>query len=143
MGGIFPGLVLGAGAGLLLGSAMGHGFNRNDQLYEYNYFKTINGTDYHIQCFCKAYNPCGCDDPSDDDFINSLPQDKYAIGNVNGNQTIQIDGTLENSTDATGSASASGSASSAASTGSSSGGSVNNANYLTAGVIAGAVALLL
>lgn len=141
MGGIFPGLVLGAGAGLLLGSAMHHGFNRNDQLYEYNYYKTINGTDYHIQCFCKAYNPCGCDEPSDDDFLNNMPQGKYAVGNVDGNQTIQIDGTLENDTDA--SASGSSAASSASSTGSSSGAGTNNANYLTAGVIAGAVALLL
>lgn len=132
--------MIGAGAGLLIASAGHHGFGRNDQLYEYNYYKTINGTEYHIQCFCKAYNPCGCDEPSDDQFLSNLPQGKYATGKVNGTETIQIDGTLENSTDASGSPSAS---SAPSSTGSSSGASTNSMNYLTAGVIAGTVAFLL
>jgi hypothetical protein len=64
-----------------------------------------------VQCLCDPYLVCGCDDPGDTTFLDSLIGDgTYAnlnqsvvtVADINGNSTIILNGTLPNGTTASG-----------------------------------------
>ncbi|EPE24568.1 hypothetical protein GLAREA_08420 [Glarea lozoyensis ATCC 20868] len=64
-----------------------------------------------VQCLCDPYLVCGCDDPGDNTFLDSLIGDgTYAnlnqsvvtVADINGTSTIILNGTLPNGTTASG-----------------------------------------
>ena len=70
---------------------------------------------FPIECLCAQYSACGCDDNNNSTYLNSIigngtASDKSStlvhIGNVNGTQTIIVNGTLPNGTDTTSGAAA-------------------------------------
>lgn len=64
-----------------------------------------------VKCGCDQYQECGCDDNNSTDYINSvlgngsysqLNQSLVTVANVNGTDTILVNGTLPNGTTASG-----------------------------------------
>ncbi|KUI61487.1 hypothetical protein VP1G_08659 [Cytospora mali] len=64
-----------------------------------------------VQCGCDAYQECGCDDNANQTYVdsvvgngsyNSLNKTLVTVGNVNGTETILLNGTLPNGTTASG-----------------------------------------
>ena len=64
-----------------------------------------------VQCLCAQYSDCGCDDNNDTSYLSSLVGNGSAsdmnstlarVANVNGTQTLLINGTLPNGTTADG-----------------------------------------
>lgn len=61
-----------------------------------------------VVCLCQQYNPCGCGENTDDDYIQSIVGDgSYSglnksvvtVAQVNGTKTLVLNGTLPNGTD--------------------------------------------
>ncbi|KAK3622628.1 hypothetical protein LTR56_022093 [Elasticomyces elasticus] len=53
-----------------------------------------------VQCYCANYNPCGCDNNTDSSYLDEVANNKTVsrVANVNGTDTLLINGTLENGT---------------------------------------------
>ncbi|KAK9323577.1 hypothetical protein V1517DRAFT_319756 [Lipomyces orientalis] len=56
----------------------------------------------NVTCLCTDHQECGCDDNTDDDYINNLPSNITRTTTVNGTEYLLINGTLENGTTASG-----------------------------------------
>jgi hypothetical protein len=70
-----------------------------------------------VKCLCQQYSECGCDDNNDPQYMNGLigngsaaamNQSLVRVANVNGTDTIFVNGTLPNGTTASGGASSAG-----------------------------------
>ena len=81
-----------------------HSWNYHNQTSDRNETKPVT-------CGCDPYQVCGCDDNSNQTYIdsvvgngsyNSLNRSLVSIGDVNGTETILINGTLPNGTTASG-----------------------------------------
>ncbi|TKA78337.1 hypothetical protein B0A55_03614 [Friedmanniomyces simplex] len=57
-----------------------------------------------IQCYCAQYAECGCDNNTDSSYLNSVANNNTVsrVADVNGTETLLINGTLENGTTASG-----------------------------------------
>jgi hypothetical protein len=64
-----------------------------------------------VTCLCAAYSVCGCDDPGNSTFLDSLigdgdysklNQSVVTVADINGTSTIVLNGTLPNGTTASG-----------------------------------------
>ncbi|KAK4987774.1 hypothetical protein LTR28_001822, partial [Elasticomyces elasticus] len=61
-----------------------------------------------VQCLCQQYSECGCDSNDDNSYLDNLvgngtlDPSVARVANVNGTQTLVINGTLENGTTAAG-----------------------------------------
>ena len=131
--------------------------------YEYNYnhpYGFHNGTSNQneslpVTCLCQMYSACGCDDPNNSTFLDSVVGNGSVgsenstlvhIGNVNGTKTLIINGTLPNGTD-TDNSTANGTSSSSSSSGPTSGVSrryiLENSGFWLLGAIVGATVWLL
>lgn len=64
-----------------------------------------------MQCECAQYSECGCDANNDTSYIDSVANNASMakVADVNGTQTLVINGTLPNGTTASGGTSAAGS----------------------------------
>ncbi|KAK5732798.1 hypothetical protein LTR17_010216 [Elasticomyces elasticus] len=53
-----------------------------------------------VQCYCAQYSACGCDNNTDSSYLTEVANNKTVsrVANVNGTDTLLINGTLENGT---------------------------------------------
>lgn len=106
--GIVPGLLVGGALGLAAGAFIYGAYS-----YPYHHPYTFHNatTDKNetkpVECLCDRYSDCGCDDNGDqkyfDDIIgngtyDSLNKSVVNVGDINGKQTIIINGTIPNDT---------------------------------------------
>lgn len=70
--------------------------------HPYTYHNDTSRTNqtHNAQCLCSKYESCGCDSNNDTDYINSVANNGSVsrLANVNGQQTLLINGTLPNGT---------------------------------------------
>ena len=100
-------LLLGVGAlalfpGLWLYGAYSYRYNDDNPVTYYNETSGQNET-RRVQCLCAENADCGCDDTQDQSYLNEVANDK-AVSSVR-NNTLYINGTLEEGTTAPGTAS--------------------------------------
>jgi len=100
-------LLLGVGAlalfpGLWLYGAYSYRYNDDKPVTYYNETSNQNET-RRVQCLCAENADCGCDDTQDQSYLNEVANDK-AVSSVR-NNTLYINGTLEEGTTAPGTAS--------------------------------------
>jgi hypothetical protein len=97
--------------------------NRTEAAQNQTYTNSTNST-LPVQCVCAQYSECGCDEQQDDSYLASIIGNGSSsdinstvarVANVNGTNTLIINGTLPNDTDS--SSSGSGSSGSSSSTG--------------------------
>lgn len=99
-------IFLGGAAGFAAGALIfgGHPFYYYGPYgYHYPYYnnQTRQNQSLPISCVCAEYNPCGCDDIDSSDVVDEQLDDGTAnITTINGTQTVVINGTLENGTEA-------------------------------------------
>jgi len=101
------GAALGFFPGLWLYGAYAYPYNHRVPLHN----NTSNSnTTYPVLCLCEQYDPCGCDDNTNTTYVDSLTSDGTVQGldtnvakltNINGTETLVINGTLSNGTDGT------------------------------------------
>ncbi|KAI9817223.1 MAG: hypothetical protein M1827_001336 [Pycnora praestabilis] len=113
--GITPYLFVGAGIGLFAGAAIGGAY-----FYPYNHPYTFHNDTIHnstypnganetlpVSCVCHQYSACGCDDNNNSTYLDSLVGNGSAadmnsslvtVSDVNGTNTLLINGTLPNGT---------------------------------------------
>jgi hypothetical protein len=81
--------------------------------HNYNFHNTTAGVNQTkpVRCLCEQYSECGCDDNTDPSYLNSvvgngsqaaLNKTLVRVANVNGTDTIFLNGTLPNGTTASG-----------------------------------------
>ncbi|KAK5130180.1 hypothetical protein LTR08_002389 [Meristemomyces frigidus] len=111
-GGVAPYLLAGGALaffpGIWLYGAYAYNYG-HDGTYHNN---TSNQNETHpVQCLCAQYQQCGCDNNTDSSYLNSVANNntvaKRAV--VNGTDTLVINGTLNNGTQAATASSAAGS----------------------------------
>lgn len=100
-------LLLGVGAlalfpGLWLAGAYSYRYNEDRPVTYYNETSGQNET-RRVQCLCAENAECGCDDTDDQAYLNEVANDK-AVSSVR-NNTLYINGTLEEGTTAPGTSS--------------------------------------
>jgi hypothetical protein len=100
-------LLLGVGAlalfpGLWLAGAYSYRYNDDRPVTYYNETSGQNET-RRVQCLCAENAECGCDDTDDQSYLNEVANDK-AVSSVR-NNTLYINGTLEEGTTAPGTSS--------------------------------------
>lgn len=106
--GIVPGLLIGSaiglGAGAFLYGAYSYPYHHP---YTYHNATTDKNETKPVECLCDKYSDCGCDDNGDkkylDDIIGNgtydgLNKSVVNVGEINGKQTIIINGTIPNDT---------------------------------------------
>jgi len=106
--GIVPFALAGAALGFFPGLWLygAYGYNYNPP-YNYHNRTTDKNESLPVTCLCDKYSACGCDDPSNSTFLDSVVANGtndqnstlYRIGNVNGTKTLILNGTLPNGTD--------------------------------------------
>lgn len=103
-------MLLGVGAGsLLLFPALAYG------AYAYNYpgyYRYYNQTSqrnqtHPMECLCGRYSACGCEPNNNTDYLNAVANNRSQAKLVN--NTLVVDGSLDNDTTAAGGESAAGS----------------------------------
>ncbi|KAK4551872.1 hypothetical protein LTR86_010868 [Recurvomyces mirabilis] len=77
--------------------------------HPYTYHNNTNNQNetHPVQCLCGQYQQCGCDDNNSTDFLDGVANNNSIarVANVNGTDTLVVNGTLDNATaDATTSA---------------------------------------
>jgi hypothetical protein len=101
---VLGGAALGFFPGLWLYSAYAYPYN-----HHYNYYNQNNqkNESLPIVCVCQEYSECGCDNNNNQTYFESLfngtvPKNSSTVRvvDVNGTQTIYINGTLPNGTTA-------------------------------------------
>ena len=69
---------------------------------EYTYFNTTTNEEETrpVECFCAQYAECGCEERGEDDFIQEVANNETIsqVVDVNGTETLVINGTLSNGT---------------------------------------------
>ncbi|CAL5869332.1 uncharacterized protein PFLUO_LOCUS3561 [Penicillium psychrofluorescens] len=112
-GSISPHLVAGAGLGFLGAAFLLHA--NSYYLYPYPHHYLYNDHEYLVECVCAQYSECGCGDNQNQTYYTSLfhgerPENStnVRVVDVNGTETIYINGTLPNGTTATNGASPAG-----------------------------------
>ena len=105
---------LGFGAGAFLYGAYSYPYHHP---YTYHNTTTDKNETKPVQCLCDRYSDCGCDDNGDqkyfDDIIGNgtyagLNKSVVDVGDINGTQTIIINGTIPNDTSSDSSSGSSG-----------------------------------
>ncbi|KAK8071994.1 hypothetical protein PG996_005342 [Apiospora saccharicola] len=90
--GIVPGLLIGSAIGLGAGAFLYGAYRKETK---------------PVECLCDKYSDCGCDDNGDKKYLNDiigngtyegLNKSVVNIGEINGKQTIIINGTIPNDT---------------------------------------------
>lgn len=65
------------------------------------YNRTANRNETHpVDCYCGRYNPCACEPRNETDYVDSIANNNTIsrVANVNGTDTLLINGTLPNGT---------------------------------------------
>lgn len=70
------------------------GWQSNAYAYRYPQNVEVNGTSLPVDCLCDSNKDCGCDSTSNATYIQSLPSGVTRVADVNGTQTLIINGTL-------------------------------------------------
>lgn len=87
-----------------------HGAHRYDfdDHYRFHNETSDKDEDLPVVCGCDPYNPCGCDENDDDEYVSDLVgtgaydqlnKSQVNVGDVNGTKTLLINGTLQNGTE--------------------------------------------
>ncbi|KAK7985417.1 hypothetical protein PG988_003039 [Apiospora saccharicola] len=106
--GIVPGLLIGSAIGLGAGAFLygAYSYPYHDK-FEYFNATTNRKETKPVECLCDKYSDCGCDDNGDKKYLNDiigngtyegLNKSVVNIGEINGKQTIIINGTIPNDT---------------------------------------------
>jgi len=104
-GGVAPYFLAGSALaffpGVWLYGAYAYGYG-----HPYTYHNTTNNQNETrpVQCLCAQYSECGCDNNTDTSYVDSVANNKTVsrVANVNGTDTLLINGTLPNGTTAAG-----------------------------------------
>jgi hypothetical protein len=73
-----------------------HGYwGPENQVYDYQYLTTLNGTAYDIDCYCIQREPCSCDEIQTQAELDSIPANHIQMQNVSNGTNVQINGTLD------------------------------------------------
>jgi hypothetical protein len=104
-GGINP-VFLGVGALAFFPGIWLYGAYMYPYGHPYTYHNTTsNRNETHpVQCYCGEYQECGCDNNTDSSYLNSVANNNTVsrVVNVNGTDTLVVNGTLPNGTTAAG-----------------------------------------
>ncbi|KAK5109323.1 hypothetical protein LTR62_007092 [Meristemomyces frigidus] len=102
-GGVAP-YFLGAGALAFFPGIWLYGAYAYPYSHPYTYYNQTNSQNetHPVQCLCGQYQQCGCDDNNSTDYLNSVANNNTIakLANVNGTQTLVVNGTLSNDTTA-------------------------------------------
>lgn len=102
--GVSPALI-GGGAALFLFPALAYGAYSYGYPGYYNYYNRTSQTNesHPINCYCGRYSDCGCEPNNDTEYLTSVANNGSVAKLVN--NTLQLDGTLNNETVSTNAAS--------------------------------------
>lgn len=105
VGGITPYFLGGAALGIFPGLWL-YGAYAYPYSHPYTYRNNTSNQTQTLPatCLCEQYLECGCDDNNSTDYANSVAnnQNISRVSNVNGTQTLVINGTLDNGTTSSG-----------------------------------------
>jgi len=108
-GGVAPHFLAGSALGFFPGIWL-YGAYAYPYGHPYTYHNdTSNQNETHpVECLCGKYQECGCDSNNDTSYINSVANNNTVsrVANVNGTDTLLINGTLANGTTAAGASAA-------------------------------------
>lgn len=100
--GVSP-VLLGVGAGsLLLFPALAYGAYAYSYPGSYRYYNETSRTNetHPMECYCGRFHACGCEPNNNTDYLNSVANNQSAAKLVN--NTLMVDGSLDNETTAAG-----------------------------------------
>lgn len=66
----------------------------NATVYDYRYNTTLDGSDYHVHCYCVEEWPCGCGTANSTSFFDELPPGTCDMRKEDNFTTVYINGTL-------------------------------------------------
>lgn len=102
-GGVSPFLIGGAGVGFLGAGALAYGayyYYPYHGYYAYHNNSANENQTRPVDCYCGRYAQCGCDSRNETDYVNSVANNQSVarVADVNGTDTLLINGTLPNGT---------------------------------------------
>ena len=102
-GGINPLILPAAGVGFLGAGALAYGYYYYPYHGYWNYHNNSANENQTrpVDCYCAKYQQCACEQRNETDYVNSVANNQSIsrVADVNGTETLLVNGTLPNGTD--------------------------------------------